>query len=512
MKISRRMVVWVAALAVTVGVSSASAGIISVGVLSENPDGSTGDGYTVPLSVVRSISTDGSQACGSSVYYNGARVPFRAWAPYGGPPNMIAMANKGGGHAAGIGVTGGGDIRMSGNVGSWNFGNNIGRYSTNGTSWCTIRDHKGKYSEALLGEYNSTSPDGRILVGQALKSYKNYGYYWDTTGVSGCGLGNATRVNGLYKKTKWESASNVNTMVGQDKHGRRNTKDGAIHCSNISTKSVQGIPALAGDFDDRGQGRGISANGQYCSGYLYAGTYGYTYVGFRWSPGDASSTACLPYGSDHLSWAGDVADDGTCVGWSYGTDPAGDGSYDAAFWPGGTLQPELLKPYLESVGVDTSEWSWLIRIWTISDDGNIVGGYGIWAADGSIRGFVADLRPPLFGDLDILPNDDPNLFTVNKQSKGRIPMELYGTEDLDVADIDLESINIAGVVEPLQAKVVDNGSTLLLNFSRRDLIDALGLDALADGTVLDVTVRAARVGDGYPIEASDSIEIVARQD
>jgi hypothetical protein len=233
-----------------------------------------------------------------------------------------------------------------------------------------------------------------------------------------------------------------------------------------------------------------------------------TYMGFRWSPGDASSTALPPYGSDPLSWGGDVADDGTCAGWSYG--PEGhDAGYDAAFWPGDTLQCVLVQDYLESLGVDTSEWTSLAKVYSISDDGHIVGGYGYWAADGTLRGYIADLRPPLIGDLDILPSDEQNLFTLNKQGKGRLPMELYSTDDIAVADIDLESINIEGA-EPVQAKI--DGDTLLLKFSRRDLIDALGLDALEAGTIVDVTVKAARVGDGWPVEATDSIELEARSD
>ncbi|UCD28919.1 MAG: hypothetical protein JSV03_00085 [Planctomycetota bacterium] len=123
---------------------------------------------------------------------------------------------------------------------------------------------------------------------------------------------------------------------------------------------------------------------------------------------------------------------------------------------------------------------------------------------------------PLIAPLDILPDDDPNLFTVNKQSKGRIPMELYGTEELSGGDINLESIMIAGVASPVKSEVDDLNNDgildVLMHFSRLDLIDALDLSALPAGTVVDVTVKAARASDGYPIEATDSIVLVSRED
>ena len=48
-----------------------------------------------------------------------------------------------------------------------------------------------------------------------------------------------------------------------------------------------------------------------------------------------------------------------------------------------------LQALLAADGVDTSAWTHLTRVYAGSDDGKVLAGYGIWAADGSTRGFVA---------------------------------------------------------------------------------------------------------------------------
>ncbi len=73
----------------------------------------------------------------------------------------------------------------------------------------------------------------------------------------------------------------------------------------------------------------------------------------------------------------------------------------------GSGQPMLLTALLTSAGVDVSAWSSLSRVTTMSDDGKTVAGWGIWAADGTVRGFVATIPEPsamllLVGTLPIL--------------------------------------------------------------------------------------------------------------
>ncbi|MHC4672355.1 MAG: thrombospondin type 3 repeat-containing protein [Planctomycetota bacterium] len=130
---------------------------------------------------------------------------------------------------------------------------------------------------------------------------------------------------------------------------------------------------------------------------------------------------------------------------------------------------------------------------------------------------VGDVCDPVILSLDILPHDDPNLFTVNVQSKGRLPMAILGSEEYDVNDIDLNSLNIGGVVFPVRTPKIDkdeNGDGLLdlvIHVSRRELILDLGLNLLEPGTVMPITVEGELL-DGTPLEATDSVELVGRED
>ncbi|MHC4445082.1 MAG: thrombospondin type 3 repeat-containing protein [Planctomycetota bacterium] len=132
---------------------------------------------------------------------------------------------------------------------------------------------------------------------------------------------------------------------------------------------------------------------------------------------------------------------------------------------------------------------------------------------------VGDICEPAIFSLDILPSDDPNLFTPNTGTKGRLPMALLGSADVDVNDINLSSLNIAGVEKPVKKPEVsdENGDEypdLKCHFSRRGVIIAMGLDLLdCDGTVVPVTV------DGWllsistrPVIATDNVILECRED
>ncbi|MHC4444078.1 MAG: hypothetical protein ACYTBZ_14310 [Planctomycetota bacterium] len=133
-------------------------------------------------------------------------------------------------------------------------------------------------------------------------------------------------------------------------------------------------------------------------------------------------------------------------------------------------------------------------------------------------------------ELDIKPGSCPNPLNTNTQGKGRLPMAILGTDTFDVSDIDPNSISIAGAVFPLPVPVIEDAGTpfdgeecdchelegdgiddLVLHFSRRDIIIALGLGALARDTVVPITVEGELL-DGTPFEATDCIRIIARED
>jgi predicted outer membrane repeat protein len=133
-------------------------------------------------------------------------------------------------------------------------------------------------------------------------------------------------------------------------------------------------------------------------------------------------------------------------------------------------------------------------------------------------------------NLDILPNDCPNLFTVNTQNKGRLPMAILGTNTFDVTEIDVDTISIADVAFPVKDPSITDESTpvedgdecacqigvdgindLVIHFSRRDIIQALDLDQMEPGTVVPITVEGELL-DGTLFEATDCVTLVPRND
>ena len=88
---------------------------------------------------------------------------------------------------------------------------------------------------------------------------------------------------------------------------------------------------------------------------------------------------------------------------------------------------------------------------------------------------------------------------------------VYGSADLDVADINLASIKVAGVTPvKLQNDTDMNGDTyvdLVIHVNRRALIDALTL--VGNGVPVEIVVTGAAVGGCPAFEATDVIVPVA---
>lgn len=91
-------------------------------------------------------------------------------------------------------------------------------------------------------------------------------------------------------------------------------------------------------------------------------------------------------------------------------------------------------------------------------------------------------------DVDIKPGGNPNC--IQAASKGRTPVAILATEDLDVTDIDVSSITLSGVGPPVRSSVDDdvNGDgrpDLVMHFETQDLASAGLLDD--DGRILVIT-------------------------
>ncbi|MDM8005439.1 MAG: LamG domain-containing protein [Phycisphaerae bacterium] len=159
--------------------------------------------------------------------------------------------------------------------------------------------------------------------------------------------------------------------------------------------------------------------------------------------------------------------------------------------------------------------------------GRYTEGYASLTFDGDIDE-VQVISGVLTLSLDIIPQDCPNLLTVNLLSKGRLPVAILGSATFDVSTVDVNSISIGGVVYPVKAPSIldvsapagpeqcacqigtDGYSDLVLHFSRRDLIQALGLDTIASGAAVPIAVEGQLL-DGMPFEATDCVPLVGRE-
>jgi len=132
-------------------------------------------------------------------------------------------------------------------------------------------------------------------------------------------------------------------------------------------------------------------------------------------------------------------------------------------------------------------------------------------------------------DVDIKPGSCPNPLNVknvdaNAKSKkgGVLPVAIVGTANLDVHDIDLSTVRLAGVAalrheyDDVTTPIGNGGDCncttlgsdgyddLTLKFDRMDTVSGLG--ALADGDVVQLTLTG-RLLDGTLIEGSDCVLI-----
>ena len=127
--------------------------------------------------------------------------------------------------------------------------------------------------------------------------------------------------------------------------------------------------------------------------------------------------------------------------------------------------------------------------------------------------------------MDIKPTSCRNPLSTRK--RGRLPVAILGTEDLDVADIDVTTVRLEGIapersnIEDVATPFIpytgksdafdcttdgpDGFDDLTLKFDQRDVVDALG--SVSDGDVLVLTLTATLI-DGTEIRGEDVVVIL----
>ncbi|MHC4206765.1 MAG: hypothetical protein ACYSTT_19090 [Planctomycetota bacterium] len=124
--------------------------------------------------------------------------------------------------------------------------------------------------------------------------------------------------------------------------------------------------------------------------------------------------------------------------------------------------------------------------------------------------------------IDIKPGSCPN--PLNVKSQGVLPVAVLGTEFLDVSDVDVASVSLAGVAPirfdyedvatPFEGELCDcheDGSDgyldLTLKFDTQEIVAALG--DVQDGEELPLSLSVTLV-DGTVIEGSDCIRVIKK--
>ena len=381
----RRFLLGLAVVAfVTSGAMGAS--LDTVPVLADNVATSGGGHQNMSNTVVWGLAPDGTVAGSAlcdityngTVYDPGVDTPI-TWTKAGG--TVIKNDGWRNGKASGVGNNG----YVAGTV------SDIGKYSTSvAGGWSTLQNS----SNNVAAGWNSVSGTGSYIVGASTKT--NDAHRWSTPPGAPTYVAGAAGNTGAHG---FRGVSDAGACVGTDKHANGGGQDGATYWSGAG--AAVGVPPFAGEITDKGQGGGISDNGTYVTGYMLSPNAGYVYRGFIWSPGDANATPRNPVGSDTLSYAYEAANDGSCVGWSYGAEgPNPDGSYDAVKWDAAG-SPQFIQTMLANAGVDVSGWKSLYKSQNVTPDGLTMAGYGFeWIdpndhdAGSVLRGWVATIPEP----------------------------------------------------------------------------------------------------------------------
>jgi hypothetical protein len=360
-----------------------AAALFSVGVLDP----------ASPYSELRAISSDGDYAVGTSRAPSGVNVPV-IWSVADG---LVALPNPSGANSTAHGVAVGTGTNAGNVIISGLHENNI-----------THRFYKAPLSSPASGAWTDTATAGGL---------------GGTSNVRG-GTSNVLRSDRFFGGTgdgRWYVAGRRNDSgrvarfrgdpdIGWDGSGSM-TGD-SVSAAGVVVGRYTGVsPSKArwdspqgdtgdvpGDGGFRADGIGISPSFgrsttehfdvQWICGQNQSAP-GNNMQAFRWQRGEPSMQllGMLPGATSSVAYS--IADNGVAAGRSHFGDATPTFELATVWDPTGL--PQSLKDLLDAAGVDTSAWTRLARVFALSDDGTALAGFGIWAADGSTRGFVARL-------------------------------------------------------------------------------------------------------------------------
>ncbi|GMU24473.1 MAG: hypothetical protein AMXMBFR13_45470 [Phycisphaerae bacterium] len=380
-----RVVVVSVAFVACASTAAMGASLTSVGVLDP----------ASPNSDLRALSSDDSYAVGSSRSASGVNVPI-VWSMSDG---LVALPNPSGANSLAHGVAVGigsntGNIMISG----LHEGNLVHRFykaplnDLAGGSWVDTASAGGLGGTSNLrgGTSNVLRSDIGIADGR-----------WYTSGRRN-DTGRAARFRG-DPNVGWDGTG-VRSVESVSGYGVVVGRDNAAISNAYYEGPGQAFGTVPGGGGFRTDGFGISPSFgksavgdfdvQWIAGQNLSYSGGTQAQAFRWKRGEAAMELLGTLPGHTSSVAYTVADNGVTAGRSFIS-----GGETAVIWDtSGTWDTtgtaQSIQDLLGAAGVDTSDWTRLVRAYALSDDGMTVAGFGVWAADGSTRGFVAVIPEP----------------------------------------------------------------------------------------------------------------------
>jgi probable HAF family extracellular repeat protein len=339
----------------------------------------------------------------------------------------------------------------------------------------------GSLSGTNFGSYAyGVSEDGAIVVGQSNSGSGVEAFLWteaggmvglsflpggsssSAQGVSADGkvVVGTSRSGGVNQafRCEWNEATSTCPMVGlgflpggSSSHARAASYDGSVIVGAAGSHSgvqafrwteASGMVGL-GDLDGGDFGSfalGVSADGSVVVG---RGTSDSGSEAFRCEWNEATSTCPmvglgdLP-GGNFFSLAWGVSADGSVV--------VGEGRPDAGreafIWDATNGMRSLKEALTREFGSSPGNWN-LQMATGISADGLTVVGRG-FNRSGDPEGWLARLQHRAPVTIDMTPGSPPDSITINLCSRGVVPVAIQGSADLDVNDIVVQTIQVAG--------------------------------------------------------------------
>lgn len=278
-----------------------------------------------------------------------------------------------------------GAIGVGGNVASQMQTYSAPLSNLSGGTWTT----NSYGANGVIGEFSTSrlstaaaGTEGWFTAGQRTGISPRRGYRWRVNPNGGADYRHTGHV--------WaNAAAGTGVLVGWDSGNPGNARR-AMHLISANGTTQAPVPGGSGV---RSEGFGISLNGLVLSGFD-ADVGGATTRAFVWTVGDPGMTLLARLSGDTQSTAIAVNNNRTAAGFSSDGTTARAVIWDTTGTWDSTGQPRLVTDLLAAAGVNLSNWTRLTRVTTMSDDGTTVAGWGVWAADGTTRGFIATIPEP----------------------------------------------------------------------------------------------------------------------